>query len=100
MTGFEKACDEQIDGGVDGPLADRVSQAAEMECVDATPMRSISADDDRSDRLFRRSSARAGNAADGYAGLYVKSHLKADQHLMDSRFTDGAMSLKRLYMNA
>ena len=74
MACFEKPCDEQIDGGVDGPLADRVSQTAEMECLDATPMRCVSSDDDGSDRLFRRSSAWSGDAADGHAGLHIKPH--------------------------
>ena len=100
MVGFKKPCDEQIDGGVDGPLTDRVSQTAEMECLDATPMRRVCADDDCSDRLFGRSAARAGDAADGHAGLYGKSHLKAVQHLMDGRFTDGAMPPKRFFTNA
>ena len=97
MAGFKKPCDEQIDGGVDGPLTDRVSQSAEMECLDATPMRRVCADDDCSDRLFGRSAARAGDAADGHAGLHVKPQLEAVQHLVNGRFADGAMPLKRLF---
>ncbi len=96
---FEESRDEQIDGGVDGPLTDRVSQSAEMECLDATPMRRVSADDDCSDRLFGCSAARTGDAADGYAGLHVKPKLEAVQHLVNGCFTDGTMPLKRLFTN-
>ena len=63
-------------------------------------MRRVGADDDGADRLFRRSAAWAGDAADGDGGLHVETCLQAVEHLVDGRFADGAMASQRLLADA